>query len=205
MDRYEPALLLPGDVRAFTEPASAKSSPAADGLIDLDLASAVTVWPLNAGTTFEARVAAIGTGGTGESAPSNAFAFTASCTYMLSTTAISVAPAGGIASVAIIAPAGCAERASNAAWITLTGASAGTRNGSVAVSVAANQLSITRSATLTIAGRTVTVTQGAMAPVTVTSLTSSVGFPAPAGTPFMCRRRWPPEAPAGKCGRILAI
>ena len=64
----------------------------------------------------------------------------------------------------VTAGAGCTWSATkNAAWITFTGATGGTGNGSVPYSVAANPSTSARSGTLTVAGLTYTVNQAAAA------------------------------------------
>ena len=69
----------------------------------------------------------------------------------------------GTGSVGVTAGAGCTWSATkNAAWITFTGATSGTGNGSVPYSVAANPSTSPRSGTLTIAGLTYTVNQAAL-------------------------------------------
>ena len=52
-----------------------KPAPGLDGVIRLNLARTLTVWPLNPGNTYEVRVSAVGPGGVGESARSNPFTF----------------------------------------------------------------------------------------------------------------------------------
>src|SRR5206468_96046 len=82
------------------------------------------------------------------------------CSFGLSSTSRSV-PVGGVqgATVDVAGPVGCGwTAASNDAWITVTSGRAGSGNGQVVFSVAANFGSTAaRSGTLTIAGRTFTV------------------------------------------------
>jgi hypothetical protein len=109
----------------------------------------------------------------------------ASCTFTLSTTAVSLGARDGDASIAVTVAAGCAWTAtSNAAWLRVSGGSSGTGNGSVIVSVTDNPDSSTRSATATVAGQPVAVTQAGTTPLSVTSLKASAAFPSPAGTPI---------------------
>src|SRR5439155_7678061 len=54
-----------------------KPAPAADGLIHVSFQPS---WP-TPGTVYEARVAAIGPTGIGESSPSNTLSFTGGCSY----------------------------------------------------------------------------------------------------------------------------
>jgi hypothetical protein len=81
------------------------------------------------------------------------------CTYSISPTSQSFSAAGGAGSAGVTAPAGCNWTAvSNAVWITITGGSSGSGNGTVNYSVAANAGSA-RTGTMTIAGQTFTVNQ----------------------------------------------
>lgn len=81
------------------------------------------------------------------------------CTYSINPTSAGVAAAGGAGSVSVTTPGGCNWTAvSNAAWITITGGAAGTGNGTVSYSVAANA-GAARTGTMTIAGQTFTVNQ----------------------------------------------
>ena len=116
------------------------------------------------GVVFEARVTAVGPGGSTASSLSNGFSFQPACTPSLNATGQSVGAAGATGSVGVTAGSGCTWSAtSNAGWITLTGATGGTGNGTVPYSVAANSTTSVRTGTLTIAGRTFTITQAAAA------------------------------------------
>jgi hypothetical protein len=116
------------------------------------------------------------------------------CSYSISPTSASFGAAAAAGSVAVAAGAGCAwTAASNASWLTVNSGAAGTGNGTVAYSVAANAGSSSRTGTLTVAGLTFTVTQSgstggcsyslskttAVAPVTAS--TGLVGVTATAG------------------------
>ena len=71
---------------------------------------------------------------------------------------------------------------SNVPWITITGGSSGTGNGTVSYTVAANPEASARTGTLTIAGQTFTVTQaGAICTYTI-SPTATPTVPATGGT-----------------------
>ena len=83
------------------------------------------------------------------------------CTFSLMPASQSFAAAGGIATVVVTTSSGCAWTAvSNDVWITVTGGSSGTGNGTVNYSVAANAGS-QRIGIVTIAGQTFAVTQAA--------------------------------------------
>jgi glucose/arabinose dehydrogenase len=85
----------------------------------------------------------------------------APCTYSINPASASFGKAGGMGGVSVTAGAGCAWTAtSNSSWITITGGSSGSGNGTVAYSVAAYTAKPKkRSGTMTIAGKTFTVKQ----------------------------------------------
>lgn len=84
----------------------------------------------------------------------------AGCTYTIAPGSQTVPSAGGSASVSVTASGGCSWTAtSNAAWITVGSGSSGNGNGTVVLSVAANDSGAARTGTATIAGQTFTVTQ----------------------------------------------
>jgi len=79
------------------------------------------------------------------------------CSYTLNPAGANVSAAGGNASFAVTAPAGCAwTAASNAAWLTT--ASAGSGNGTVEFAFSANA-GAARTASITVGGQTFTVNQ----------------------------------------------
>lgn len=83
----------------------------------------------------------------------------APCSYALSPGSVTVPPAGGEGRTNVSAGGGCAwTAASNESWITVTGGSSGTGNGTVVFNAAANGGGA-RSGTITIGGQTLTVTQ----------------------------------------------
>jgi hypothetical protein len=141
-----------------------KPSPQSDGFIRMDYLSRLST-PLAAGRQYEARVAAIGPGGTAVSDPSNQFSFTLTCTPTLSAASASLpAPASG-GSVTVTAADGCEWSASSpAGWLTITSGTEGTGTAAVTFSATANAATTSRSATLTIAGHSFTVTQAAADP-----------------------------------------
>jgi hypothetical protein len=82
------------------------------------------------------------------------------CSFSINPTSQSFAAAGGSSTVAVTAGAGCNWTAvSNDGFITVTGGSSGSGNGTVNYSVAANASASQRTGTITIAGQTFTVTQ----------------------------------------------
>ncbi len=82
-----------------------------------------------------------------------------SCTYSINPVNTSTLASGGTGSVGITTGNGCGWTAvSNDTWITVTGGSSGTGNGTTSYSVAANT-GAARTGTITIAGQTFTVNQ----------------------------------------------
>lgn len=106
----------------------------------------------------------------------------ASCSYLVNPTSVSMGSGGGAAGPFTVATMDdCAWSAtSNASWLSITSSASGTGDGIVAVSVAANTGDV-RSATLTIGNRTVTVTQAA-APCSYSVAPASVSIGAVGGT-----------------------
>jgi all-beta uncharacterized protein/BACON domain-containing protein len=84
----------------------------------------------------------------------------APCSYSISPNNATMDKAGGTGTVSVTTQSGCAWTAvSNATWITITSGSAGTGNGTVNFTAAANTTGSDRNGTLTIAGRTFTLTE----------------------------------------------
>ena len=82
------------------------------------------------------------------------------CSYSLSTTDIQAPSIASTGSISVTAASGCSWQASsNVSWVTITGSAAGSGNGSVNYSIAANTTGQPRSGTLTIAGIQVNITQ----------------------------------------------
>jgi hypothetical protein len=81
------------------------------------------------------------------------------CTYSITPSVNRIGASGGTGSVSVSSGPGCGWTAtSNAAWITITGGSSGSGNGTAYYSVAASS-SEQRSGTITIAGSTFTINQ----------------------------------------------
>jgi hypothetical protein len=162
VERYSLAIYPVGSSVAFTTVNLGKPSPDTGGVIRVDFLPLLAVLP-TPGVNFEARVAAVGPGGSTNSTISNTFSFSSVCSSSISPTSRSVAQSATTGSVSVTAGTGCTWSASsNASWITLTGATSGTGNGTVPYSVAPNGTSSQRNGTVTIAGQTFTITQAAM-------------------------------------------
>ena len=172
-----------------------KPNPESDGRIRFNFAALLGAWPV-AGVVYEARVAAVGPGGSSQSTISNQFVFPGTtppnCSYSLSTQSRSGNSGSTTGTVGVSAGSGCAWNASSdSAWLTITSGSSGSGAGSVGYSVAANSTTSQRAGRLTIAGATFTFTQAAaacgysLAPtsrsVGTTATTGSVGVTAGSG------------------------
>lgn len=82
------------------------------------------------------------------------------CSYQLSASNASFPSGGGMGTVGVICPNGCAWSAtSNDSWITITSGSTGSGNDSVGYSVSAETTGNDRTGTMTIAGQTFIVNQ----------------------------------------------
>jgi len=85
-----------------------------------------------------------------------------SCSYTISPTSRAHDSDGGTGTVSVSTSSGCTWTASrNTSWITITGGSSGTGNGTVSYRVDANSNTTSRTGTMTIAGERFTVTQAA--------------------------------------------
>jgi hypothetical protein len=156
--RYDLEFYAIGAPAPFQTNPLGKPAPNASGVVRIDLSTVFAGFPT--GTTYEARVAAVGPGGVSRSGVSNQFAFSNPCAATLSPTSTSIGSPAGTGTVAVATGAGCNwTAASNAAWITLTSGLSGSGNGSVNYSVAANALTSARTGSVTIAGQTFSITQ----------------------------------------------
>jgi hypothetical protein len=161
--RYDLEFYLVGAANPFQIASLGKPTPGAGGLIRVLLTSVLTSFP-SPGIVYEARVSAVGPGGSARSAPSNTFTFNIPCSFSITPTSQTIAPGGGSATVAVTAGSGCAWTAvSNAAWISITTGASGSGSGTVSYSVSADVTGSNRTGTLTVAGKTLTVSQNACA------------------------------------------
>ena len=100
------------------------------------------------------------------------------CTFSVSPTSVD-APAGGVSGdITVTASASTCDWTASASpsWITLTGSTGGTGNGTVAFSIAENTSTSSRTGTITIEGEDIDVSQAAAAPgpATVSGVISSL-------------------------------
>ena len=179
--RYDLEFYLVGGAQAVRVTNLGKPSPQGDGKIRVDFTSLLNPWPA-AGTTYEARVAAVGPNGTGRSTSSNTFAFTSPCSSSISPGSVSVGGGASNGNVTVTAVSGCAWTAtSGAAWLTITAGGGGTGNGVVSYAVAANTTTAQRQGNLSIAGQTFTVTQAAGCTYSITPTATNVASGASTG------------------------
>jgi hypothetical protein len=166
VSRYDLQVFSVGASAPFHTVNMGKPGPQSDGFVRYDFSSGVSAWPLPGGT-YEARVAAVGPGGTGQSSASNSFTFQSStppppdCAYTVTPPSASFLAGGGSGSFTVTTSPGCGWTASSsAAWVTV-GTTSGTASGTVSYTVAANTSTTSRSATITAGGQTFAVSQAA--------------------------------------------
>jgi hypothetical protein len=171
--RYDLEFYNPGAASPFQVNSLGKPNPAADGLIRVLLSTVLPSLP-SPGIVYESTVSAVGPGGTGRSARSNTFIFTAPCSYSIAPTSQALGAGGGAGNATVTAGSGCGwTAASNAGWISVTSGATGSGNGTVGYAATANTTGSSRTGTLTIAGQTLTVTQVACS-YTVSPTTQSI-------------------------------
>ena len=162
-----------GATQPFQTMSLGKPNPDPDGKIRVVFTGLMGAVP-TPGINYEAKVSAVGPGGTATSTASNIFSFSAPppppCTFNLTPTSQTMGPGAGNNSVSVTTAAACGWGAtSNAAWITMTNAGPGSGNGSANYSVTANPTPAQRSGTLTVAGRTVTIHQAGVCAFTLST------------------------------------
>ena len=118
--RYDLEFYNPGAASPFQVNSLGKPNPAADGLIRVLLSTVLPSLP-STGIVYESTVSAVGPGGTGRSARSNTFIFTAPCSYSIAPTSQALGAGGGAGNATVTAGSGCGwTAASNAGWISVT-------------------------------------------------------------------------------------
>jgi all-beta uncharacterized protein/BACON domain-containing protein len=157
--RYDLFLYVIGATSPQRVVSIGKPTPDAAGAVRIALGAILSPLPVG-GTTYEMRIAAVGPGGSAESAPSNDFTFQLPCTYGVSPGSRALAAAGGTNSFSVEAPIGCPWTASEASdWIAISSGVVGSGAGTVTFTVNANTSTASRSTQMTIAGQTVEVDQ----------------------------------------------
>jgi len=160
VQKYSLWVYVAGGSTPFATADLGKPAPGPDGFIRVDFSTLLST-PLQPGVFYEGRVSADGPGGSSQSAVSNMFVLTTTCSATLSVNSLSVGSGSATGSADVAAA--CAWTAlSNASWLTVTSGAPGTGNGTVGFSVDANTATSPRSGTLTIAGNTFTVNQAAV-------------------------------------------
>ncbi len=197
VDRYELRFYAAGGSAALQVIDFGKPAPAADGVIRYNFSSRLGTWMVS-GTVYEARVAAVGPGGSTLSAISNQFTFLvatpspAPCVYTIATASRSGGAGTTTGTLGVTAGSGCAWTAgSDADWLDITGGVSGSGNGTVSYLVDANPSTAQRIGRLTIAGKTFSFTQAgapcayslspASRSVTTAATSGSVGVTAGTG------------------------
>jgi|GEM_PF-208794 len=111
----------------------------------------------------------------------------AACTYAVHTVSDGFSLAGGSATIPVTAGSGCPWSASSTLdWVTFTGPSSGSGDGSVTIQ-AARDTGAGRSGVITVAGHTVTISEGALrfVPVTPCRVADTRNSPGAFGGPAM--------------------
>ena len=156
---YSLAIYEVGTAKAIQTINLGKPDPQTDGKIRVRFVSLLNPAPVP-GTLYQARVAAVGPGGTSWSELSNTFSFGSGCSTSLTPSSQAFTSAAATGTVSVRTGTGCPWTAvSSAPWLTITGGGSGTESGSVAFSVDPNPGTIGRSATITVAGEIFTATQ----------------------------------------------
>lgn len=191
--RYDVGFYQQGASSAFQVASLGKPAPAADGQIRFSLS---TLTLPAAGIVYEARVIAVGPGGSTPSAASNTFMFAAPCTYAVTPPSHTITAGAWSGTVDVSAGTSCQWTAvsNHPAWLGFNGGAAsigGTGGARVSIHALANTSTSERTGTFTIAGHAVTIRQAGVActfSVSPTSLsaqatggTLSVRVTAPAG------------------------
>jgi hypothetical protein len=103
-------------------------------------------------------------------------ATTSTCSYTITPTSASFAPAGGTGTVSVATQTGCSWTASSpATWIKITSGASGTANGTVTYTVSANTGTSSRTASTSIAGKVFSVTQAGVQTTATYTITASAG------------------------------
>jgi hypothetical protein len=157
--RYDLLLYAAGSSSPTSTVSLGKPSPDGGGTIRVPLASVLSPRPPG-GIVYEARIAAVGPGGSGISQTSNTFSFPVTCTYIVSPDDGFVPVGGGSVTFSVNAPPGCAWSSSaDVGWINLTDGGAGVGSGTVIFAVGNNPSPAARGGSVTIAGQTASVSQ----------------------------------------------
>jgi hypothetical protein len=106
---------------------------------------------------------------------------TATCSFAVSPTSLSIPAAGGTASVSVTAAAGCTWTSTESvSW--MSGGGSGSGNGTISFTIAANTGTVVRSTQVVVGGRTIVVTQAAPTACSFAVSPTSLSIPAAGGT-----------------------
>ena len=139
VDRYEMDFFVQETGQPVHTLSLGKPAPAGDGRIRIDFVALLTQ-PLPTGTIYTASIAAVGPRGRASSivAP-DTFIFTAPCSFAVSPTQLSIAAAGGNASISVTTTGDCAWTSSeSSSWLSITSGSKGSGSGSVTIAATGN-------------------------------------------------------------------
>ncbi len=177
VQRYELRMYLLGRSDPTVTSDLGKPAAGADGKIRVDFSTRTTPWPPPDGD-YEARVAAVGPSGVGQSDSSNPFSFSfqTACGYTLSATSAALPATGGTTSVALSTGSGCAWTVTGRpSWLTAAAAS-GVGSATLTFTATANASTSARTASLAAGGKTFTVTQaGAACSYGLSATSATVG------------------------------
>lgn len=178
---YELGFYMQGASSPFQVATIGKPTPAADGQIRVNLA---TLAQPSAGIVYQARVSAVGPGGSTPSTASNTFMFAVPCSYSVSNGSYSFSAAQWTGTVTVTAGTGCTWSAvsNNPSWLSVVSNANGTGGGTVSLAATANTSTSARTGTFTVAGYAITVTQAGIA-CTYGVSTTGISVPASGGTP----------------------
>jgi hypothetical protein len=207
VERYTLAFYVVGQNTPLQIIDLGKPSPGSTGKIHVDFSSLLGSWPAD-GVTYEARVTAVGPGGSSPSTVSNSFVFPAPappvppptepaplppptnppstpvCNPSLSAAARSVGSGATSGSLNISNGTGCNWGAvSDSSWLTVTSGANSSGSAIVTYSVAANPATTQRVGRIVAAGLTFTLTQAALTcTYSFASTSNSVGNTATTGS-----------------------
>jgi hypothetical protein len=159
-----------------------KPNPDASGTIVLGLTTTMTA-SATTGTSYYARVAAVGASGSATSSPSNAFVFP--CAYDVFPKTVTAAATGGVSSLALTTGATCAWSSTSwASWLAVDPATT-TGSATIKLSIAPNATTQPRTGTVTVAGTSVSITESATPSCTFTLNTTRVLFDSSPSTAYL--------------------
>jgi len=156
---YSLSIYQAGSTEALQTVNLGKPAPEADGKVRVAFLNLLNPAPVS-GVIYEARISAIGPGGSATSDVSNTFSFSSTCGPSLTPASQTFSSSAGSGSVSLRTGTGCPWTAvSNASWLTIASGASGTESATVTFNVAQNTTTTDRNGALTIAGQVFSVTQ----------------------------------------------